>query len=301
MNYNVSDMQNSIFYQMPKWLFQGVYKDKLTNNQRVIYSVLLERMRLSISNAECGMDNYIDENGDIYFIFNQQSLADEVGLSRKTTNESIKSLIKIGLLNKVRQGQGKVDRMYLQKHNPEYIETANPYKCSDVTKSYIKMSKNVTSRCNESTHLDVTNSYTNNNNNNNTDNSNTNQFNSIHISDDDIELKRTELMNRMNYNNFSLVDQARLDELIDNLLSEVYYTTRDYIELGNREYSDTKPRALVVNQIEKNISYGTALNYVDAMNKVSGTINNPSRYILKTFYSKCVGGRTQAQTQAYYG
>lgn len=275
-------------------------KRKVTQNFTTVLNTFLQDKNLKLKERGLLMTMLaLPDNWD----YSVKGLSEILPENKDTINKIINSLEVKGYMQrtKITDEKGRVvDWLYEFCDEPIFLEDVKePHpKNSDMEKPHPKNSDM------EKPDMDISDTdnsdiykYTNKS---NTNKSNTNQFNSIHISDEEIETKRTELMNRMNYNNFSIVDQAKLNELIDNLLSEVYYTTRDYIELGNREYSDNKPRALVVNQIEKNISYGTALNYIDAMNKVSGTINNPSRYILKTFYSKCVGGRTQAQAQAYY-
>jgi hypothetical protein len=39
----VNDVKNNRFYQMPKFLFEGEFKDKLNNDARVLYSLLRDR------------------------------------------------------------------------------------------------------------------------------------------------------------------------------------------------------------------------------------------------------------------
>lgn len=98
---------------MVKELFKGKYK-VLSNNDRVVYSVLRERFELSIKNG------WVDAEDNIFFYFEQSSLAEECCISLKTVQRSMQLLIEIGLVESVRQGNNKPNRLYLLK--PEYTK-----------------------------------------------------------------------------------------------------------------------------------------------------------------------------------
>lgn len=111
--YTKNDFGNSRFFMLYKELFKGKYL-KLNNNDRVIYSVLLDRFELSIQNG------WVDEEGCIYFYFTQKTLSESCAVSERTVRNSIEQLKDAELIESVRQGMNLPNRLYLLK--PEYQE-----------------------------------------------------------------------------------------------------------------------------------------------------------------------------------
>lgn len=118
--YTKNDFGNSRFFMLYKELFKGKYL-KLNNNDRVIYSVLLDRFELSIQNG------WVDEEGSIYFYFTQKTLSESCAVSERTVRNSIEQLKDAGLIESVRQGMNLPNRLYLLK--PEYQEKQAEKSC----------------------------------------------------------------------------------------------------------------------------------------------------------------------------
>jgi len=114
--YTLSDMVNMRFYKMPKFLFTAEY-DKLSNNAKMLYMLLLDRLDLSIKN------NWINENGEVYIIYSRSEMGEELRLSRPTITSSMKSLIESGLLQEELMSIGKSNRIYLMTAD---IENSSP-------------------------------------------------------------------------------------------------------------------------------------------------------------------------------
>ena len=74
-NFNIKEIQKEKFYQLPKVFFTN-----LSNDAKVTWPILRDRLDLSIRN------NWIDKNGDIFFIY---------------TNEKLKSILNISNPNKL--------------------------------------------------------------------------------------------------------------------------------------------------------------------------------------------------------
>ncbi|MGL5549528.1 MAG: replication initiator protein A, partial [Culicoidibacterales bacterium] len=94
------------FYKMPKWLFMEKFQ-AMPNDAKIAYMFLNDRHSLSIQN------NWIDDCGDIYFIFTRQELSELLGVGMTKTVAIFKSLQEFGLINDDKQGQGKPSRLYL--------------------------------------------------------------------------------------------------------------------------------------------------------------------------------------------
>lgn len=105
------------FYQMPKELFRNpYYKDHLSLESKVVYSLLLDRLQLSKINK------WFNEDGEIYLIFTRVELIDELKISKATASKIFRELTKCNLIKEERLGQGKPNRIYVGKIRSENLE-----------------------------------------------------------------------------------------------------------------------------------------------------------------------------------
>jgi len=102
------------FYQVPKALFKNPRYKGLSLGPKLMYSILRDRLDLSIKN------NWKDEKGYIYLIFSVEELMDLLEMSNKIIIKYKKRLAKYGLIFEKRLGQGKANRIYILK--PELPE-----------------------------------------------------------------------------------------------------------------------------------------------------------------------------------
>ena len=107
MNYiKVDQVTNLTFYQVPKVLFKGQYKS-MSNNARITYSALRDRMDLSIKN------NWHDEEGNVFIYYSRENLAEDLGVSDKSIRTYMKELSKLELIQEKRQGLNKPNIIYI--------------------------------------------------------------------------------------------------------------------------------------------------------------------------------------------
>ena len=102
------------FYQTPKALFKNPKYKRLSLGPKLMYSILRDRLDLSIKN------NWKDENGFIYLVFSIEELMNLLEMSNKIIIKYKKRLAKYGLIFEKRLGQGKANRIYILK--PELPE-----------------------------------------------------------------------------------------------------------------------------------------------------------------------------------
>jgi hypothetical protein len=108
--YSKEEVFREKFYRLPKVFFTNdLYKKGLTDTEKIAFALLQDRFELSIKNG------WLDENGDIYFIFSQSALMDVFNCSNKTASNIKKKLIQLDLLEVKKRGQGKTDLLYLNK------------------------------------------------------------------------------------------------------------------------------------------------------------------------------------------
>ncbi|HDD6623553.1 TPA: replication initiator protein A [Staphylococcus aureus] len=148
--FNIQEQFRSKFYQLPKVLFTNEKYMKLSNDAKVAYAILQDRLELSIKNE------WFNEHGDIYFIYTNEKLKEILNCQNSKLSKIKNELISVDLLEQIRTGQGKPNQLYL---NRPIIETSDVYKIKnqesdvaedrhdkDVRKSDVKKSENRTSR-----------------------------------------------------------------------------------------------------------------------------------------------------------
>lgn len=104
--YTINDVNANRYYQMPKFLFEGEFRG-LSNNGRVLYSLLKDRHELSLKNG------WINEKGEVYLLYTREDLKEMLGCSEPTARKAIRELIEFGLIEDERMGFNRPNRIYL--------------------------------------------------------------------------------------------------------------------------------------------------------------------------------------------
>ncbi|HDJ7625362.1 replication protein [Staphylococcus devriesei] len=164
-NFNIKEIQKEKFYRLPKVFFTNPKYTKLSNDAKITWSILRDRLDLSIRN------NWIDENGDIFFIYTNEKLKKILNISSPNKLSKIKKeLTQADLFSQIRVGLNKPNKLYLKK--PE-VSKADVYCISeqendverhnntDVSNSYIQKYDKDTSRHTKTIHQDISKTYTN--------------------------------------------------------------------------------------------------------------------------------------------
>ncbi|MDB1943721.1 replication initiator protein A [Clostridium tertium] len=111
--YTVNDKNREEFYKIPKDLFVLKKYANLSNEARMLYGILKDRLDLSIRN------NWIDDNGYVYFNYSRQAIADLLMVSLNTAKSRFKELKNVGLLVEKTSEKGQSLRLYLCKISVE--------------------------------------------------------------------------------------------------------------------------------------------------------------------------------------
>ena len=106
------------FYQTPKALFKNPKYQGLSLGAKLMYSILRDRLDMSIKN------DWKDKNGYIYLIFSGEELLNLLEISKNTVTAYKRELAEYGLIIDKRLGQGKSNMLYILK--PEIKEYQNP-------------------------------------------------------------------------------------------------------------------------------------------------------------------------------
>lgn len=110
------DAWNEQFYVCPKSLILNEkYKD-LSFCGKLIYMLMRDRLSLSVKYG------WVDDNGDIYFKFGREELANQLHTSVKSVARALSEMKKLGLIDCVRVGLCSPNKYYLRKLEP-YVPT----------------------------------------------------------------------------------------------------------------------------------------------------------------------------------
>lgn len=241
-NFNVNEVQREKFYQLPKVFFTNPKYQSISNDGKIAYAILRDRLNLSIKN------NWIDENGDIYFIFTNETLKRILNISSPNKLSKIKKeLEKADLFSQIRVGLNKPNKLYLKKPvvtqddiytiiNEENGDDVSDDK--DVSKSYVQTYQNHTSRNMKNIHQDVSKSYANDTDISDTDISDTDINEMNGISGNNIDSKAEINDHSIHENDHYLIDeQSYLLKPLPKELQEFIksrYTLADSISIINK-------------------------------------------------------------------
>lgn len=126
------------FFRVPKLLFESELYKKMSAESKLLYAILKDRFELSVKN------NWIDADGNIYFIFTVEEIGEMLGCGKDKVIKLKKELKKYDLLEEVRQGLNKPNLIYLGSLKVE--NEAKPLIPAEVGKSEFRKSENQNSR-----------------------------------------------------------------------------------------------------------------------------------------------------------
>jgi len=110
------------FYQTPKGLFKNPAYAGLGLGPKLMYSILRDRLDISINN------DWKDKNGYIYLVFSIEELSALLEINKETVTTYKRELVKYRLIIDRRLGQGKSNLIYILKPEiKEFQNTENPY------------------------------------------------------------------------------------------------------------------------------------------------------------------------------
>ena len=96
------------FYRTPKVFFTDERFRCLSSDAKILYGILLDRVSLSARNK------WIDEQGRIYVYMTISSIERAIGRCHQKSCKLLDELERIGLIERVKQGQGKPTRIYVK-------------------------------------------------------------------------------------------------------------------------------------------------------------------------------------------
>ncbi|AZF90587.1 DnaD-like helicase loader [Streptococcus phage CHPC869] len=127
---HINEVKNNAFYQFPQWLLKEEHYKNLGDKAKLMYMLLFDRRTLSIKNK------WYDDDGQIYMYFTIEQFMQELNCSNKAVVKAKKELVEVGLLEEVRQGVNKPNRLYINGSGRKYTsrsEQSTRWKCRKYT------------------------------------------------------------------------------------------------------------------------------------------------------------------------
>ena len=257
--YKNNEILENNYYQIPQELFvNGLYKEKLNSDSKILYAFLLDRLSLSQKN------HWFDESSRVYLIFTREEVQDKLCLSEKTVTKAFKQLSEVNLIAEKRHGLGKPNLIYVGKIQHEEITT-------DIKQENLQVlnSKNYGYGEVKSTTLDMEKLPTINPNKIKTNIINTD---SINPQSKDEYVSLNEIKEKSKLNEFTKEEQSILEDVIERL----YYA--DTLKVGSVIITNSKILKLPL--INKN----NLIQLLDIA-KSSSNIKNITNYLMICLYN----------------
>lgn len=138
------------YLEVPKELLENEDYADLDDGAKLLYSKMLETAGLSAQH----LDKFTDKNGRMFIYYTVEKMQHDLNHSKPTIVKLTKQLVDKGLIEKVRQGQGKPSRIYIfdfatAPHNKPKKPTSKSVEPQEVKDFNFKKSKAFTSRSKE--------------------------------------------------------------------------------------------------------------------------------------------------------
>ena len=132
-----NEAEQFTFYRIPKILITSQFFKKVSDSAKLLYGLMLDRMSLSIRNG------WLDDDNRAYIFFTTNDVMEQMCCGTEKATKMLTELDSekgIGLIERVKQGQGKPAIIYLKKFY-ELEDTARSTKLSEIESQDFQESK----------------------------------------------------------------------------------------------------------------------------------------------------------------
>ena len=112
-------------------LYEEPYKTKLSDKAKLLYMIILDRLKLSIKN------NYTNDKNEVYIYLSRQEVQKILSCSDKTITKTFNELISLELIFEERKAIGKNIKIYINKKDDIFLKygkftiiTRKKYECT---------------------------------------------------------------------------------------------------------------------------------------------------------------------------
>ena len=258
------DAERYAFFRIPKILMTEPYFDTLSTDAKLLYGLMLDRMSLSRENG------WVDDEQRVYIYFTQDEACHYLHCKTDKVVKLFAELDTIkgfGLIERIRQGQGKPARIYVKRYlGTEIGQTSEKTKSAprkNHSQDFGKPEGNNTKK-------------------NNTDFSNTDLsiYPALPTPIEVIEGYREQI--KMNIEYEYLLQRHPyddLDEIVD-LMLEVLCTQEDFVKIGTKQVFTVLAKERFLKLDSSHIEY-----VLDCMRNTTSDIRNIKAYLLETLFN----------------
>ena len=218
---NVFEKERQRFLMLPAGLAYGELYETLSTDSKFAWTILNDRAKLSKRNG------WFDEDGSIYFIFNNIDLVKILKMSEPKVIKIKKELVEYGLLEQKRLGRGLPNRLYLFEPVLTESDIHLMLKESSDNTENLDITQNLnilSSRTKNSSVLELNNLKANNN---KYINNNINNINESAKAESNIELSTNQYFKKS-----KLLTDYRIMGIPESVTNELYQAIRDNERIG---------------------------------------------------------------------
>lgn len=274
-----NEADNFQFIRIPKLLFSDVRFKKISAEAKLLYGVLLDAMGLSRKNG------WIDKQNRVFIKYSISSIMETFCISRKTAIKCMQEIDTkdgIGLIERVSQGKGKADLIYVKNFTSQRAESA---KKSGVKITPVGGGEITPVSGGEINSQVVENLHPNNTNINNTNNIYINSYQSLISLDHDshiFDAVESELKEKINYDNLIIrnpFSKLKIDEIISNL-ADIFIGQTKTLKISGINYPSAYVKKRLLQITDSHIEY-----LLNALEETTKKINNTKQYILTCLFN----------------
>ncbi len=262
--FHEEESEQFAFYRIPQVLFKDEKFAKLSTDAKVLYGLFLNRVSLSKKN------HWIDDEGRVYVYYTLVSIQEDLHCASQKALKLLKELESYGLIERVKQGLCKPDRIYVKNF---ILLQESPVRSGE--NHHTGVVKITSPECRESP--------PNNTEINNTECSNTNPFLSGEgMGIEEREQYRNYFMDSLEIECLKQRHQYsadQIDEIVEILLDAVC-SKRKQIRIAG----DDKPVQVVKSQFMK-LNYSHIEFVLGCLKENTTHIKNMKQYILAALYN----------------
>lgn len=299
--YYGNESEQFSFFRIPRLLIKDDKFKDLSNDSKLLYGLLLDRMSLSRKN------NWIDKKNRVYINYTNETIQEDLNCSASKVVRLMKELSGIGLIEKEHAGQGNPDRIYVKNFVTDaeadegISEPSQPYQNEKAENEIAqnenaqnenaqnKTSQNDKSRPVKMKSLDLSKSAANYTNINYTEDSYTNHiypssksFSGIDTIDETQKLMDT-VKDNIRYSDFMFDPDYRKKDLFEeiyNTIIDLVCVTRKTIRIAGEDYPYTMVKDRMLKLRSEHVEY-----VIDMIEKNTKEITNIRAYLITALYN----------------
>ena len=285
------------FYRIPRQLIVGPEFKHVSTDAKLLYGLMLDRMGLSARNG------WYDEENRVFIYYPLDEIKEALNCGNDKAVKLLAELDSgkgIGLIQRVKQGQGKPAMIYVKRFTckdiPPQVENppAPPARNPDFGKTEVKSSENQKSRLRESRSAEFGKPECNYTYKNQTERSYTNPSIQPVTDGMDWQACREEVMENICFD--QLAEEYGVEEVegITDLITDVLTSTQPTVQIGREKVPIQAVRSRFRKLDETHIEY-----VFDCLRKSTKKIHNIRAYLLTSLYNAptTIGQFYQAEVQ----